>query len=538
MTGGSCSPVEGGITADGGWYRDPTLSYPLRWYDGVRWTEHVVDQGRRMTDPGGAPTAGGPPGDDEEARWLPPPGFPEMSRWGPFAVGVPTGGPGAVPEGGYEPVLTGNRALDLTQNYINEFESQLRRDASLLRSSVVVLRGSPALKRLALALGILVLGAFLLILAVTVTLTGVRFLGGSEADPFALFFVAVLLLVVVLPGVYVLSSVAAFAVGVAGALSILGSRLRSAVGLLRDVGRARGALWALVLARLGWWAPGMTTKAGAALYEAFAVFAAPAAMDDRVPLKEAQRRSEELVASRWGPGRFRALGLPRTNPWSIVYSRGVTKYGYKAPYIAAATFLALLLGPLLVALAIGDPTWILVAFGWMWGSLAIGAFVWGAAVQPLLQGVLRAYLYHYAKTGVALAPYEEPALHACLREEARATFGLPQRRSGRGRTTPVLGLGGVVRSFAADPSGYAQAEAGITGGDVRSVLTDARRLYKDGRLVTGVLKRSGPTHPASLVAATGLPPDRCRVAVVNLVWAGKVRADVTSDGDVRYSLAT
>jgi hypothetical protein len=175
-----------------------------------------------------------------------------------------------------------------------------------------------------------------------------------------------------------------------------------------------------------------------------------------------------------------------------------------------------------------------VAFAWTWGSVALGGLVWNATVQPLLQGVLRAHLYHYAKSGMAMPPFEEDALHACLREEARASFGLPQRRGGR---RAPLGLGGVVKAFAKDPAGYAQEEAGLTPGDVRSVVAGARRLYRDGKLVTRAL-RSAPQglDAGGLVAATGLPEDRCRAVVVNLVWTEKVRADVSPAGETRYSL--
>ncbi|HEX2058470.1 MAG TPA: hypothetical protein VHI71_08880, partial [Actinomycetota bacterium] len=297
-------------------------------------------------------------------------------------------------------------------------------------------------------------------------------------------------------------------------------------------------LTALALARAAWWVPGLSAKAGGALYEAYTVLAVPAAMDERIRLGDAQRRSEELVEARWGPGRFRALGLPRTNPWSIVYSRGVTKYGYKAPYVAAAAFVGVLLGPLLVAVAVGDEVSILVTFGWMWGAVALGGLVWSSTVQPLLQGLLRAHLYHYAKTGEARAPFEEAALHACLREEARASLGLPQRRLGQGARRSPLGLGGVVRSFASNPSGYAQAEAGLTPQDIKSVIADARQLYKDGKLVTRALAGApGGLDAEGLVATTGLPRDRCRVTVANLVWAGKVTADVDGAGTARFSLA-
>jgi hypothetical protein len=517
--------------ATAGWYADPEHRHALRWHDGAAWTEHVVQEGRRIVDPRGAPAGDRPPPAGEEARWLPPPGLSDTPRWGPFAVGVPSGGPAAVPEAGYDPVLTGNRALDLTQNYVNEFESQLRRDASLVHSSAAALRASPALKRLGFVLGVLALAAFLSLLGAGYTIFD---RGADGGDLFGTFLLVAVLLVFVLPVVYVIPSVVAFASGVAAGLDALEGRRASR--LVRAVLRARRAVGALALARLAWWAPGLSARAGAALYEAFAVFAVPVAIEQGLALPEAQRRSEELVAARWGPGRFRALGLPQTSPWSVVYSRGVTRYGYKAPYIAAAVTLLVLLGPLFVALAIGEPAGIVIAFAWMWGIVALGGLVWSAVAQPLLQGLLRAHLYHYAKTGAAVLPFEEPALHACLREEARARLGLPQRKVGQGRRSPPLGLSGVVRSFAADPAGYAQSEAGLAPSDIRAVITDARLLYKDGRLVTKALK-GRELDAGSLVAATGLPPERCRVAVINLIWAGKVRADVSPAGDARFSLA-
>ncbi|MDQ4124161.1 MAG: hypothetical protein M3134_00980, partial [Actinomycetota bacterium] len=268
---------------------------------------------------------------------------------------------------------------------------------------------------------------------------------------------------------------------------------------------------------VAWWMPGLAFKAGAALYEAVAVFAVPAALDQGLPLGAARSRSEQLVAERWGPGRFRAVGLPQTSPWSVVYTRGVTSHGYKAPYLAAAVFLAILLGPLLIALAVGDTTWILVAFAWMWGSVALGGLVWAASVQPSVQGVLRAYLYHYAKTGEAVAPFEVEALHACLREEVRARLGLPQR---------------TRRSSL-------QSDTGLTPEDVRGVIAGAREFYRDGKKVTAALRRAPDGLDATaLVAATGLPEARARVTVVNLVWTGKVRAEVTPAGTARFSLVS
>ncbi|HEX2293762.1 MAG TPA: DUF2510 domain-containing protein [Actinomycetota bacterium] len=515
-------------TAAEGWYPDPVRTHLLRWYGGGAWTEHVFDGFRRRSDPAGSPLGEypAPAGDDV---WLPPPGLPDTKRWGPFAVGVPTGGPAGVPVGGYEPVLTGNRALDLTQNYVNEFESQLRRDASLLASSWTAMRSARGLRTIGVVLAVVALAAF-------VALGGAVYAAwDAEASPFGFFFLVLALVALVLPAIYVVPNVVAFGAAVAAGLAAGSGQRTSAPRLLRDAWRARGPLGALALARIAWWAPGLSAKGGAALYEAFAVLAVPAALDAGLGLRAAQRRSEELVSERWGPGRFRALGLPQTNPWSIVYSRGVTRYGYKAPYLAAAAFVGALLGPLLVALAVGDTTWILAAFAWMWGSVAIGGLLWWSTIQPLLQGLLRAHLYLYAKTGDARPPYDADALHACLREEARASFGLPQRRGGR---RSPLGVGGVVRSFASDPSGYVQSEAGLTPGDVKGVIAGARQLYRDGKLVTAALKRSREgLDAAGLLAATGLPHDRCRTVVANLVWSGKVNADVSPAGEARFSLA-
>jgi hypothetical protein len=42
--------AEGPTTARG-WYPDPTRRYDSRWWDGSRWTDHVVAQGRTMNDP-------------------------------------------------------------------------------------------------------------------------------------------------------------------------------------------------------------------------------------------------------------------------------------------------------------------------------------------------------------------------------------------------------------------------------------------------------------------------------------------------------
>jgi hypothetical protein len=512
-----------------GWYPDPVRTHVLRWHDGTAWTEHVFADGRRTRDPAGAPPEMPPPEGLDDV-WLPPPSLPETTRWGPFAVGVPTGGPAAVPAGGYEPVLTGNRALDLSQNYVNEFESQLRRDAELFRSARRALRGAGGLKAIGVVLGLAALTAFLALAASVYALSEAWFFGAdARGNPLAFFVVVLAALAFVLPAIYVVPNVVAFGCAVAAGLD---DGATSSGGLLRRAWRARAPLAALALARLAWWAPGASAKTGAALYEAYAVLAVPAALDEGLALDAAQRRSEELVSARWGPGRFRALGLPQTSPWSVVYRRSLERYGYKGPYLAALLVLGILLGPLLAALAAGDETWILVAFAWTWGAAALGGLVWSSTLQPLLGGLLRAHLYRYAKTGVPVPPFEKDAMHACLREEARASFGLPQRRGAR--RSPI-GLGGIVRSFASDPSGYAQAEAGLSPQDIGAVISDARRLYKDGKLVTAALRRAADgLDAAALTAATGLPRDRCKVVVVNLVWAGKVTASVSPDGDARF----
>jgi hypothetical protein len=38
-------------TTPGAWYPDPTRRYESRWWDGSRWTQHVVTRGHRMSDP-------------------------------------------------------------------------------------------------------------------------------------------------------------------------------------------------------------------------------------------------------------------------------------------------------------------------------------------------------------------------------------------------------------------------------------------------------------------------------------------------------
>jgi hypothetical protein len=38
-------------TTAGSWHSDPTGRYGSRWWDGSRWTEHVVTKGRKMSDP-------------------------------------------------------------------------------------------------------------------------------------------------------------------------------------------------------------------------------------------------------------------------------------------------------------------------------------------------------------------------------------------------------------------------------------------------------------------------------------------------------
>ncbi|MDT5329667.1 MAG: hypothetical protein QOF31_964 [Mycobacterium sp.] len=38
-------------TTPGAWYSDPTRRYESRWWDGSRWTQHVITNGRTMSDP-------------------------------------------------------------------------------------------------------------------------------------------------------------------------------------------------------------------------------------------------------------------------------------------------------------------------------------------------------------------------------------------------------------------------------------------------------------------------------------------------------
>jgi hypothetical protein len=60
------------IPPAGGWYRDPTGRYNIRYWDGRQWTHHVNSGGVNSTDPVAADMASIPPTPGTEASATPP----------------------------------------------------------------------------------------------------------------------------------------------------------------------------------------------------------------------------------------------------------------------------------------------------------------------------------------------------------------------------------------------------------------------------------------------------------------------------------
>lgn len=157
-------------------------------------------------------------------------------------------------------------------------------------------------------------------------------------------------------------------------LARMAGRRRSVSGFFADTGRAWRLLGRLALARL--------LGVFGALYEALMVFVVPAGIDEGLAYDDAQRRSEELVRLRWGPGRFRALGIPRMVPANAAYSYLVRRFGYRGVLIEVVIVLGVLLLPVAFVLMTQPPAIFLLAAVLTWGPIIIASVVWGWLIQP------------------------------------------------------------------------------------------------------------------------------------------------------------
>ncbi|MGH2981238.1 MAG: hypothetical protein ACRDKV_04235 [Solirubrobacterales bacterium] len=410
------------------------------------------------------------------------------------------------------PVETGDAYLDLHRNFVNEWESHKRREEALFRATLPLVLEARALLRLSILLNICGLAA-----AGLVAYLLVRLFGGA---PVTLLVAPLIVLValVALAVLFGLLRIVLFAAAVSYGLRRIQGEKHPASGLWADIARATPGLAALAIARL-------LAGLGGFLYAALIVFVVPVLIAQGGGYREAQRRSEELVSRRWGPGRVRAIGLPSMRLSDVAYSALVRRFGYAGAYLQLIPLGALLLIPLIAGLVAGSELVAILTFAGLLGSALLALIAWSVTMQPLLAGILNAHLYDYAVSGEARPPYRKGVLHSCLREEIRAKLGTPQRGPEEAHLDASSGARGVLSRLSRRGLRYAEHEAGLGRSEGLELVRGVRSLWSDSRSVLSAIRAAGAggATAGEIDAVTGLDPRRRQVVIQNLMEQGYVQ---------------
>lgn len=450
-----------------------------------------------------------------------------------------------VPPDGLPPPTTGNRAVDAIYGFVDEDESRAVREAGLFNATFEILRSSRWLVALGTVGGLLelllLLGTLAILCLPAAAGSGWLIATGSFT-PFTLLAggaVTILLMVVLRPFYVPLFAAVPqilFAAGVSAGLARVGGGQRDIRDLVADGYSAWSSLGRRALA--------VVMGAPGALYEALMVLVVPIRLAEGGSHEDAQRRSEELVARRWGPGRFRALGLPRMGPQWALYRYIALRFGFAAGRLFfPIAFLALFVGTVALSLITG---WLVAV---VFAALLLTMFTWTLGIQPTIDGLLRAHLYHYAVTGEAPAPYTRELLHSCLREEFRARLGMPQRVDGAapagGQTdaapsTERAGVPGVVDRLGAGGLDYVEDEAGLDFDDLAGIGRDGLRLAKDARAVLRVVRDAGDRglDQPSIAQAIGADVAATSATIGYLLKTRMLERTSGGDDVVRYRATT
>ena len=432
--------------------------------------------------------------------------LPDVHRRGE-ALGVP---------GDTTPASRGDPFLDFAYGSAHEHEAARWRDAAVARRSREVLTASPLMRIAAVV-------AVLRIVAVA------AFVGAFVLAPVlpgrAVLFMPLLLLVAVLLLLIAFGAARQFlfTLGVSWALHRMNNQspgLGTIVGQTLRAGRR--------LAHLGL---GRLSAPMRSLFDAVTAFVVPVMLAEGLDYRQARARSEDLVASRWGPGRFRGHGMPRMAYGNVRYVELTEKHGRNGPYRQLWFMPAALLVGLVVAAALrSSDAGVLAGIGVLLAWIFVLALR-STTTQPVMEGVLRAYLYDYARTGRALPPYEAALLHDCMREELRGIVGLAQR--GPADAAPSAPSAPPPLT----PVGYVR-DAGVTGTHATAVLGSMPDLVRDTRAVLKATRdaiATGERADAGAIAArTGLSAERTAVMLAHLVETRYLLASMALDGTATY----
>lgn len=432
---------------------------------------------------------------------------------------VPTGGLEELPAEGMAPPGSGNRLLDLNTGFVDEFESKMRRTEVLLRATWQELRASRGLRvatSILTALRLVLVGA--IIAAAAAGIADIANDRDASLNGGTLIVVGAL---VALWLVLVPLGVVSFGFATAEGIGRARGETLTVTGALRRTLRATPGLLRLGVARFfGSRNPESLTS----LYEALMVFVVPVMIDRCTSYAEAQRESERIVAARWGPGRYRASGIPTMSPQDALYSylRRTGRTG--GTYLVALAAIGCFLAPIVVVLVTESIGTMLAVGAVTWGIPLVAGTAWVWWGKPMVEGLLRGHLYVYGEAGEARPPFTSGVLHACLREEARATFGKAQRAPvpggdpAMGGGAGAAGVAGAIDRTAAGGWGHVQEEAGVSVQDIGGVVADARELWRDSRAVMAAVRARHPMlmDTEEICSATPVPRERCVLAIASL----------------------